>query len=87
MEVRDQIHFPVALRPGREPAVSTMQEAGWAPFSAWTFSKQKYLLPLPGVELSTVGRPTRSLASIAHAGVDHTCGLICCSAPDNRVTM
>jgi len=31
MEVSGQLHAPAALSPGKEPLVSIVQEAGWAP--------------------------------------------------------
>jgi hypothetical protein len=46
--------------PGKGPSVSIGQEAGWSPEPVWTQARGKSLLPLPGIEPRSPGRPVRS---------------------------
>jgi hypothetical protein len=46
--------------PGKGPPVPIVQEAGWAPEPVWTKATGKILLPLPGIEPRSPGRPVRS---------------------------
>jgi hypothetical protein len=49
-----------ALAPGKGPPVPIVQVAGWAPEPVWTQKLEENLLPLPGIEPRSPGRPVRS---------------------------
>jgi len=49
------------LAPEKEPSVTTVQEAGWAPEPVWTQEvRGKILAPLPEIESRSPGRPSHS---------------------------
>jgi hypothetical protein len=51
----------LALKPGKESPVLIGQEAGWTPQPVWTQRlEKKIILPLPGIEPRSNGRPVRS---------------------------
>jgi hypothetical protein len=54
------LHPGRALPPGKGPTVPIVQEARWAPAPVWTQIRGKNLLPLPGIEPRSPGRPVRS---------------------------
>jgi hypothetical protein len=45
---------------GKAPLVPIVQEAGWTPELVWPQTRGKILLPLPGIESQSPGRPVRS---------------------------
>jgi hypothetical protein len=52
LEVSGQLHVPAALTPGKEPAVRTGYEAGWAPQPVWVVQPvgsryTNYAIPSP----------------------------------------
>jgi hypothetical protein len=49
-----------ALAPGKGPPGPIVQEAGWAPEPVWTQGRGTILLPLPGIDLRSPGRPVHS---------------------------
>jgi hypothetical protein len=49
-----------ALPRGKGTPVPIGQEVGWAPETVWTQRLQENLLPLPGIEPRSSGRPARS---------------------------
>jgi hypothetical protein len=48
-----------ALAPRKGPPVPIVQEARWASEPVWTQATGKILLPLPGIEPRSPGRPAR----------------------------
>jgi hypothetical protein len=56
MEVSGQLHAPDALLPGKEPPITTGQEAGCAPEPVWTWwrgnMKTEYIFKLKQLVLS-----------------------------------
>jgi hypothetical protein len=53
--MNSQLHAPAALPPGKEPTVSIVQEAGWAPELVWTMWIWEHFYLL-GLELQPVRR-------------------------------
>ena len=41
MRVSDQLHTPPVLHPGKDPPITTEQEAVWAPELVWTSWRRK----------------------------------------------
>lgn len=74
MEVQRLLFLTLVLSEGKRPAsrlgcfypsikrsVSFEQEDVWAVEPLWTFRRRQKILPIPGIELSFVGRSTRTL--------------------------
>jgi hypothetical protein len=61
MRVSGQRHTPAELYSREnDPPVSIVQEAGWVPELVWKQFREKIFLPLPGIELRSLGCSVRS---------------------------
>jgi hypothetical protein len=76
--VSGHLHAQAALAPGKDFQVATEWESGWAPEPVPYYVKMNTILPLPGLELRTRGRPACSQSPMtARSRIFYVCMCVC----------